>query len=129
MLVPRRTATEIESSECGSGGVSVGDIECYLYYRGRAEELPNCSRVVLQFHGGGFVAMDPMCHEGVLSSVPLLSILICKVVRSSVKGQQMRDCQVTHDVFRLLRFSAASLAPPQTTCVTLRRMLMQSFAV
>jgi len=42
-------------------------IPCYLYYQGTDEELAKERKVVLHFHGGGFVSMSPILHENYLN--------------------------------------------------------------
>ncbi|CAG8551816.1 4959_t:CDS:2 [Funneliformis mosseae] len=52
----------------------------YIYYAGSPESLANQDKLVLDFPGGGFIAMPPPCHEDYLShwakrtQVPVLSI-------------------------------------------------------
>jgi len=42
-------------------------IPCYLYYQGSDDELAKERKVVLHFHGGGFVSMNPILHENYLN--------------------------------------------------------------
>ncbi|CAH1767163.1 11257_t:CDS:2, partial [Entrophospora sp. SA101] len=53
----------------------------YLYYSGNEQSLKNnCDKLILNYSGGGFVAMNPICHEDYLCNwvkkvrVPILSI-------------------------------------------------------
>ncbi|KAL7748172.1 hypothetical protein RI367_006356 [Sorochytrium milnesiophthora] len=42
-------------------------ISCYLFYKGAASTYPHASQLLLQYAGGGFVCMDPACHEDYLT--------------------------------------------------------------
>ncbi|KAL7752906.1 hypothetical protein RI367_001909 [Sorochytrium milnesiophthora] len=42
-------------------------ISCYLFYKGAASTYPHASQLLLQYPGGGFVCMDPACHEDYLT--------------------------------------------------------------
>ncbi|KAI9138843.1 Alpha/Beta hydrolase protein, partial [Paraphysoderma sedebokerense] len=53
----------------------------YLYYHGSPEQFAKADKLILQCPGGGFVCMDPICHEDYLTlwakqheGVPILSI-------------------------------------------------------
>ncbi|KAL7745912.1 hypothetical protein RI367_008776 [Sorochytrium milnesiophthora] len=66
ILVPRHPS---------SYGYNVADprtqhISCYLLYKGAASTYPHASQLLLQYPGGGFVCMDPACHEDYLTLVP-----------------------------------------------------------
>jgi acetyl esterase/lipase len=34
-----------------------------LFFNGTAEELAKCKELIVDFPGGGFIAMGPECHE------------------------------------------------------------------
>ncbi|KNE55423.1 hypothetical protein AMAG_17778 [Allomyces macrogynus ATCC 38327] len=42
-------------------------MDVFLYYAGKVENLPRVTQVILHVHGGGFVCMDPECHEDYLT--------------------------------------------------------------
>lgn len=55
-------------------------IKARLYYSGTPEQLQSSSELVLQLPGGGFVTMDPKCHDDYVTQwakqtgIPILSI-------------------------------------------------------
>ncbi|KAL9115142.1 MAG: hypothetical protein Q9227_000936 [Pyrenula ochraceoflavens] len=55
-------------------------IKAYMYFNGTLAELKRQTKIVLDIPGGGFVAMDPRCHEDKLlawsgkTSLPILSL-------------------------------------------------------
>src|SRR5690606_35668422 len=55
-------------------------IEAWLYFEGSADELAQQTKILLDFPGGGFVAMSPRHHEDKLMAwsrklrIPVLSV-------------------------------------------------------
>ncbi|KAJ1547749.1 hypothetical protein HK096_000316, partial [Nowakowskiella sp. JEL0078] len=55
-------------------------VKALLLFSGTKEELSRATRVIIQFPGGGFITMDPKCHEDYLSmwakqtKIPIVSI-------------------------------------------------------
>ncbi|KAJ3122742.1 hypothetical protein HK098_002501 [Nowakowskiella sp. JEL0407] len=55
-------------------------IDARLFFAGTVEEFHRSTRLILQYPGGGFVTMDPTCHEDYLSmwakqtKIPIVSI-------------------------------------------------------
>src|SRR5690606_25111599 len=56
-------------------------IDVWVYFEGTREQLTNCHKVILDFPGGGFVAMNPRTHDDRLLSwahlcpgVPIISV-------------------------------------------------------
>ena len=43
-------------------------MEAWLYFDGPREDLLKCDRMILDIPGGGFVAMDPRCHDDKLKT-------------------------------------------------------------
>ncbi|BFZ59297.1 hypothetical protein YB2330_000303 [Saitoella coloradoensis] len=60
------------------GSAYTTPIRVHLYFAGSAAELRNATSLVLNFPGGGFVAMNPQCHEE--SLVPWASRLGVPIV-------------------------------------------------
>ncbi|ORX81110.1 alpha/beta-hydrolase, partial [Basidiobolus meristosporus CBS 931.73] len=46
-------------------------IRAYIYYTGPKETYQSCSKIILNFPGGGFVTMNPRCHEDYLTQMAL----------------------------------------------------------
>jgi len=67
-------------SSSSSPSVSLSEVECYLFYSGDVSSLSRCSRLILHFPGGGFVAQTPHHHSDYLSywanllDLPVLSV-------------------------------------------------------
>ncbi|ORX99921.1 alpha/beta-hydrolase [Basidiobolus meristosporus CBS 931.73] len=59
MLIPRPA-----KYACGPN-----PIRAYIYYTGTKESYTHCSRIILNFPGGGFVTMNPECHEDYLTQI------------------------------------------------------------
>jgi acetyl esterase/lipase len=99
VLIPRRSVIH------GVDATDDENIECFIYYRGRPEELPNCTRVVLQFHGGGFVAMNPQCHEDYMCKIAkqLDAVLVCVNYRKAPEHPYPAGLNDCFDVYETLR--------------------------
>ncbi|KAJ3214968.1 hypothetical protein HDU67_000985 [Dinochytrium kinnereticum] len=76
--IPRPTPAS--PSYFSDGDTPLRDIPARLFFAGSREELKHATCVILNFPGGGFVAMPPKCHEDYLSSwarqtkLPIISI-------------------------------------------------------
>jgi acetyl esterase/lipase len=56
------------------------DIKARLYFSGTMDQMKQCSELIFQCHGGGFVSMNPQCHEDYVcawakkTGIPIVSI-------------------------------------------------------
>jgi len=77
-------------------------IRCVLFFNGTDEQLRRASSLVLQFPGGGFIAMGPEDHASYLKviarelSVPILSVDYRKAPRDPYPAQLL-DCYQTYE--------------------------------